>query len=289
VEVSAMRRAGLSMIELIAVIVILAILGAIMLPALSRARFVPHPSCQNYLKQHGLVAKMYANESPGNLYPPLQVFADGSESTFEFTMSMQAVYPEYMTDAGILTCPKDDETDWMLIGDDIGAMSRRAGKSYTYYSHMFDRLDTAVRGAELNKAAASALGVPENTRGPAQLVETINALATAIREDAGTPLLDKDIAVTAGVGSRGGDAVLRLKDGIELEWLDPDSDWGTRTLAQSVIAMMHDNLSRTEVGLVHEPPGCNVLYLDGHVTFVSYPGRAPITPDVAAILGKAND
>jgi len=79
---------------------LLVTLAAILLPALARSREGSRrSSCPNNLKQLGLVMKMYANESPGNVFPPLSPILNN------WIMDMNAVYPEYLTDLNVLACP----------------------------------------------------------------------------------------------------------------------------------------------------------------------------------------
>ena len=55
-------------------------------------------------------------------------------------------------------------------------------------------------------------------------------------------------------------------------------------LAQSQVPVMWDLLSTEVSKFNHVPGGSNVLYMDGHVEFMRFPGEFPVTRAFAGVI-----
>lgn len=98
---------------------------------------------------------------------------------------------------------------------------------------------------------------------------------------------DNDVKVFDGAGNGGGDTVYRLREGIERFLITDINNPAASTSAQSEIFVMLDTVCIKPSDFNHVPGGSNVLYMDGHVEFIKYPGPAPVNMGVA-ILTYAN-
>jgi len=74
-----------------------------------------------------------------------------------------------------------------------------------------------------------------------------------------------------GKGNVGGNTIFRLREGNERFLITDVSDPAASARLQSSIPIMWDRPGH------HVPGGGNVLYMDGHVEFVRYPGKFPMT------------
>ena len=90
------------------------------------------------------------------------------------------------------------------------------------------------------------------------------------------------------MGTGNGDTIYRLREGIERFLITDINNPGASARAQSEIFTMWDITSTVAEGYNHVPGGSNVLYLDGHVSFVRYPGPddSPLNKGFAAFAGE---
>ncbi len=104
--------------------------------------------------------------------------------------------------------------------------------------------------------------------------------------------VDRPMVYYNGSGGPGSDTMYRVKEGIERFMITDINNPAGAAMSQSSIPLLLDSMSNNQhVGgsttgsystriatrFNHAPGGSNVLYMDGHVEFIKYEGKFPLT------------
>lgn len=196
-------RAGFTLIELLCVIAVIAILAAILLPALARSREgARRASCAANLSQLGLAFLMYTEENGGR-FP----WSGGGNNADCLWM----IADDHVPDLKMLVCPSDSDTPLFAQED---------------FDQVTDPVTTGLFTENSLRGSYDYLGA--YTREPLERIPAAHRI----------PLM-WDITMPQGED-------IMVPQGEDLEW-------------QATSAGMVTN---------HVPAGGNILWMDGHVTFL---------------------
>ena len=194
-------------------------------------------ACQNNLKQLGLVLQMTGKESRGRFPVP------GPRLGY-LALPQEAVYPNYLTDPKILICPAAQPPRselFRVVPDKSNALLFFKGSSYWYLNYA---LPTEEDGLAFVAAYKKHLDTPGG--------------ATAI--------LPGEIPVPNVEGR----TLRLLREGIERFYVKDSGSAVEAALVRSGIPVLVERLGSHQ-------GGAHVYYLDGHIEFLKYPSKYPMS------------
>lgn len=294
-----MRNRGMSLLELLIILAILGLFAAILLPALAHARgFMARADCAANLKQLGLASAMFADENAQGMYPALyaartalmaETGAPAGDSAFLVLPCLNPadLYPEYVTDARVFVCPgiaaeRPIDSRFDAVVDATGHLQETHGLGLAARSYMY--LGWAVDGisAQDPQESLEMLGGPADLSAPAQLVLGVGPVLDEVRRTEDPARAGLDIPVPGGLGTNGGVLIRRLREGVERFGVTDINSVEPAAKAEAAIWVLGDRVAAPESdGYAY---GANVLFKDGHVEFVPYGAKAPVTAGMAHFL-----
>lgn len=252
-------------------LIVLFVLGAYLLRYLAFAREnARQAACGGNMKQVAKALEMFSERSDGNVLPSLSSDLGRLMFANDMLPDGSTLCPDIMSDpASVMVCPSCVGVGWLATETDPDVLLDDHSYFYLGYAVTSD--------------------------------EELRAFAKAYKDriEAGLPF-NEDLPVDETIASTGLNVIPRLRKGVETLFnKDPDNP-AAGNRASSEIPVFWDRTESYSYGAPagaassgvtmfnHIPGGANVLYLDGHVEFVGYREKFPMTQEAIAIMSDLN-
>ncbi|MCP4644644.1 MAG: DUF1559 domain-containing protein, partial [bacterium] len=227
-------------------------------------------SCQNNLRQVGLSLKMYTGENQDN-FPSIQRYVGDDcteKNTNQVMFDGKSMYPEYLSEARVLICPSDQDGQAQY---DLGRWNRPDGLGGSRAEGstnpcLLDQVSYFYTGWVFRSEWIADEATNDMSLLFAQDFQDILVYGTAADLDAGWDFTDEN-------GEQ--HTVHRLREGVERMFIKDINNPSESNLAQTEVPMMFDKVDIDVSEFNHIPGGAEVLFMDGHVEYIRYPGKFP--------------
>ena len=210
----------------------------------------------------------------------------GGDGVVEFIFNGPSMFPEYLPDPNVLICPSDpdsenaiNEGDGIWYNQNVLNATGSANwdpcaftpESYGYLSWVFSDVpgrDYLALGADPNDPDVTPANMVPQYVGLDFIIAFLTRVSGVSNE---TATYDADVT------SDTIETMYRTREGIERFFVTDINNAGGSAKSSSSIALMYDRISTFPRDYNHVPGGSNVLYMDGHVEFVKFPGDFPVS------------
>jgi prepilin-type processing-associated H-X9-DG protein len=243
----------------------------------------------------GLVFQIYAQEAREHKFPPAANDSSpgnrADDSNYPAASpSGVALYPDYLTDLSVFFCPSATVRPEQFISCPGGAWCNPAtGKldpnyfgraTYLYYGWCAYTPEEwiVIGSAAEGLARANVKPYPGNIAWIDEDFVWTDVRETVMAEMHDT-LSKRGFPDIVPKGNAGGNTIYRIREGIERFFVTETDNPAAGAKVQSELPVMWDHI---ELGLPfraerltrfnHIPDGANVLYMDGHVEWLKFPG-----------------